>query len=245
IWLVDHFLPWVEDAFIPALQDIGKELERLKPLFGAIGDALNNPTVLKTLAGIAGFAGGFKVLGSVLGFLAPLFGTLGRVFAYLLHPLKSLSLAWTAFRLALLAIWQSSVVQAIVAGLGAIAAALGVSVGVLLLIIAAVVAVGIAIWYFRDEIMRALNAAWRFIKEWASKIWQWLQMAWDKILEGARAAIDWLVQTFVPIWETIAGAVSEAWSVAVEAPRVAGGFVVDWCARHFRPAGMQGAADRE
>src|SRR5690606_18581538 len=111
IWLVDHFLPWVEDEFIAALQDIGKELERLKPLFEAIGDALNNSTVLKTLAGIAGFAGGFKALGSVLGFLTPLFGTLGRVFAYLLHPLKSLSLAWTAFRLALLAIWQSSVVQ--------------------------------------------------------------------------------------------------------------------------------------
>src|SRR5690606_40120094 len=67
----------------------------------------------------------------------------------------------------------------------------------ILAIIAAVVAVGVAIWYFRDEIMRALNAAWRFIKEWAGNIWQWLQMAWDKILEGARAAIDWLVQTFV------------------------------------------------
>jgi TP901 family phage tail tape measure protein len=235
IWLVDHFMPWVEDVFIPGLQDIGKELEKLKPLFEAIGDALNNPTVLKTLAGIVGFAGGFKVLGSILGFLAPVFGTLGRVFAYLLHPLKSLSLAWTAFRLALLAIWQSSVVQAIVTGLGAIAAALGVSIGVLLLIIAAVVAVGIAIWYFRDEIMRALNAAWRFIKEWASKIWQWLQMAWDKILEGARAAIDWLVQTFVPIWETIAGAVSKAWSVAVEAVRVAVGFLVDWFSKHFLP----------
>jgi len=34
IWLVEHFLPWVEEEFIPALQDIGKELERLKPLFG-------------------------------------------------------------------------------------------------------------------------------------------------------------------------------------------------------------------
>src|SRR5690606_8815167 len=118
---------------------IGKDLERLKPLFEAIGDALNNSTVLKTVAGIAGFAGGSNALGSILGFLTPLFGTLGRVFAYLLHPLKSLSLAWTAFRVALLTLWQSSVVQAIVSGLGAIAAALGISVGALLLIIAAVV----------------------------------------------------------------------------------------------------------
>src|SRR5690606_2356436 len=36
IWLVEHFMPWVENEFIPALQDIGKELERLKPLFDAI-----------------------------------------------------------------------------------------------------------------------------------------------------------------------------------------------------------------
>src|SRR5690606_32937738 len=104
----------------------------------------------------------------------------------------------------------------------------------------AVVAVGIAIWYFRDEIMRALNAAWQFIKEWAGKIWQWLQAAWDKILEGARAAIDWLVQTFVPIWETIASAVSRAWGVAVEAVRVAVGFLVDWFSKHFLPGVMDG-----
>src|SRR5690606_38098944 len=84
-----------------------------------------------------------------------------------------------------------------------------------------------AIWYFRDEILRALNAAWRFIKEWAGKIWQWLQAAWDQILEGARAAIDWLVQTFVPIWETIASAVGKAWDGAVESVRVAVGFLVD------------------
>src|SRR5690606_39713868 len=136
------------------------------------------------------------------GFLTPLFGTLGRVFAYLLHPLKSLSLAWTAFRLALLAIWQSSVVQAIVSGLGAIAAALGISVGALLLIIAAVVAVGIAIWYFRDEIMRALNAAWRFIKDWAGRGWQWLPLARDQIPGGAPAATSSRGTTVVPVWET-------------------------------------------
>src|SRR5690554_3085654 len=62
IWLVDDFLPWVENALIPALGDIGRELGRLKPLFRAIGDALNNPMILKTLAGIVGFTGGFKVL---------------------------------------------------------------------------------------------------------------------------------------------------------------------------------------
>src|SRR5690606_36227521 len=146
------------------------------------------------LAGIVGFAAGFKALGSVLGFLTPLFGTLGRVFAYLLHPLECLSLAWTGFRVALLTLWQSSVVQASVSGLGAVAAALGGSAAALPAVIAAAVAVAVASWYSRDALVRALIAAWRFISEWAGTIWQWPQGAWDKILAGARAAIDWLLQ---------------------------------------------------
>lgn len=57
----------------------------------------------------------------------------------------------------------------------------------LFLIGALIIGIIAVIWYFRDEIMAALGAAWDWIKDTAGAVWEWLS---DTVSE----AVDWIVE---------------------------------------------------
>lgn len=76
--------------------------------------------------------------------------------------------------------------------------------GPILLIAAAIVALGILIYVFRDQIYAALRAVGRFFADLGRKIGGWFSDAFDAVLRTAENLWDMLKRGFKAAWEWIA-----------------------------------------
>lgn len=196
IWLVDHFLPWLKDEFIPEMAKLAGILnDELRPAFKAMGKALKNDEFVAVLATMTAFSVGMatasKTISLIARVLAPV-GTilsfLGGVLTFLLHPVVKLGEAWLWLQIKLLPVtealgrlWKALALVGrlllrlagpIMAAAQAIATALGVSVAAVFAVVAAVIIAAGAIWIFRDEVGAALAAVGRFFQRlWTDSIY--------------------------------------------------------------------------
>jgi TP901 family phage tail tape measure protein len=235
IWLVDTLIPWIEQVGVPAIQAMASVVnEELRPAFEGVGKALDNPAVANALAGYVAFAVGLKaaaplvaLFNGVLIALAAPFKLLLLLFRPLAAALGFLSLAWTQLQIVLLPI----------------AAALGAPVAVVAAIVVAIIAAGVAIYVFRDEVGAALQAVGRFfvrlwddhiypvvetiigfftgpfLSFWAS-VWDFIKGGatdvWDSISEaisGVFGEIGETIDSFLVYWKAIWAAIADIWGV--------------------------------
>lgn len=79
-----------------------------------------------------------------------------------------------------------------------------IGLGPIALIIAAVIALGVLIYIFRDQIMDALNAAWEWIKNTASAAFDFIADHWQILLFFLTGGLAIVVAVFVTQWSHIA-----------------------------------------
>lgn len=192
IWLIETFFPWFELKFMPAMKDLGALVrEDLRPAFDLMAKALDNPTVVKFLAAVAGFVavmvGGSKVVKMVTTALGPLLAIVRLLVAGFGH----VKFAFFAIKYA--------IVTVVIPALQALAAAIGISLGWLILIIIAVIAVAVAIYIWRDEIWEAIKAVGRFFVR-----------LWEMIYDGfvgpiIRFFTGPFIDFWVAVWEAVRG----------------------------------------
>ena len=200
IWLVEVFFPWFETKFIPALRDTALLVrEDLRPAFELAAKALDNPAVVKFLV----FMGGFLTVMIAASKVAKIFAiavgagaNIIKIFMVVLRPLIGLvKLGATIFselRFAMFAIRYAIVTQ-VMPALTALATMIGISVGWLILIIIAIVAVGVAIYVWRDEIWGAIKAVGRFFVR-----------LWDDIYGGfVMPIVRFFTGPFIDFWKAV------------------------------------------
>lgn len=238
MWLVDTFFPWLENEFLPAMKDLGRVLnDELKPAFEAMGVALKNPAVVKSLTALTAFAVGMKAAGAVASFfasaLAPVgkvLGFLGRVLGVILHPLRSIGLAFLQVR-----IWLLPLAGAfkLVAGIivGPIATAFNFLTFILFGPVRILIMLGLAVWEFRHVIVSVFQAIAGAVAAAVSTVVGWLATAWSAI-SGAAVAIFNAVRGAVASGvSAVVGVIQTVWGVITTVL----GAVISWITGTFVP----------
>lgn len=223
IWLVEVFFPWFETKFIPALRDVALLVrEDLRPAFELVSKALDNPAFVKFLVFFGGFVSVMVAGSKVAKIFAVAVGAGANVIKILmvvLRPLIALvKLGATIFgqmRFAMFAIRYAIVTQ-VMPALTALAAVIGISVGWLILIIIAIVAVGVAIYVWRDEIWAAIKAVGRFFVR-----------LWDDIYSGfVMPIVRFFTGPFIDFWKAVWHAIEGPIKVFLRILQVWGSIII-------------------
>lgn len=159
----------------------------------AIG--LENGTQLAIVILIAQFSGFFGILKSVFGVLSTfLFSVNGLISLF-----KSLGgmISWVF----------TTLLQPVVV---AAAVALGLPVAAVWAIIAAIAALGLAVWFWWDEIVVACEWVWEKVKAGFDAMLKSISAVWESVRESAAAAWDSVVETWDAFTDWISGVFENA-----------------------------------
>jgi phage-related protein len=176
---LDQKLKKMESAFGNLQQNIGKGMEPaiLSIVEGITGllDAFNNlsPGTQKVIIVIASVIGGLILLGSAIAILTPIFAALGALFG---------------------------VISGVVSFL---AGAVGMAVAPFLLLAAGIIAAGILIYVFWDEIVAAAKAAWKGIKSAFSAVVDWFSSIWTSVKDTVSSIWNGIKSTATTVFKAV------------------------------------------
>lgn len=197
--LQDHFIPFMEDIGIPVLQNIGEAIGAVAQWFSGLPEPVQK--VILSIAGIAAVAGPVLI---IVGKMATGIGAIIKVGAPLLAMFTKIP--------ALLAPIGTAIMSVVKIG-GTLLAGIGLWP---IVIAAAVVAIGVLIWNFRDEIGEALTAAWEWVKDYTSEAWNntkdTISYVWESIKSGVKDAAISVATGLLKIWDGIKDGASKAWN---------------------------------
>lgn len=224
----------VDKAFVEKQKTFESAMNRFKTSAENAGISIGSallPTVTKIADKLASLADSFSKLDpsiqAAIGYFAALtlavaalglaFSVTGKVISGFQSVFAVLKVIFAGFSTALSFIWGI-----LVSLVTSIAAFLGITVGAFLAIVAAVVAVGIAIYYFWDEIVAGAKMAWEGIKAAFSAIGEFFVAIWEGVKqiaistwESIQSFFQGVPAFFVGIWNGIVEGVKAFWAVIV------------------------------
>lgn len=197
--LVPKLMPiviWLQENMPRAIEYAQQVFESMRPTLEAIARFIADHVlpVLKDLA--TWFEDHPAAIAAAMGVVLTVLVALAAGFVALKIQAAA-SIVMVVVELAVLA------AQAIATGV-AMAVAWIIGLGPIALIVAAVVALGVLIYVFRDQIMDALNAAWKWIKDTTAPLFEWIGDHWRILLFFMTGGLSLFVGFFVTQWSHIA-----------------------------------------